>query len=343
MKRTISGILALLMTTTLLTGCGSLKDDDTIVTVDSHTVTVGVANFYTRFNQAEYETYYSAYLGEDFWGNEAVEGKTYEESVKETALEQLEEMAILQDHMKDYKVEVTEEEEAAITKAAKAFVENNDKKTIETVSGTKENVEEVLKLMTIQKKMKDAIGAEVSTEVSDEEAAQKQMDYVSFLYKEQDESGTQVDVTDEAKKAEIKKSAEDFANGVASAPDFKAYATEQGQEPVSTTFDKDSTSLTAQFLEAVDQLAEGATSGVIETDNGCYVAKVNTYLDREATDAKKEQIVTERQNDHYSETVEKWLKEADVKVNKGNWKKVSLDKVSVKMYQEPVEDTGATE
>ncbi len=339
MKRKISGILTVLMAATLLTGCGNLKDEDTIVTVGEHTVTAGVANFYTRFNQAEYETYYSAYLGDDFWGNEAAEGMTYEESVKETALEQLEEMAILQDHMADFGVEITAEDEAAITTAAEAFVEKNDEETIETVSGSKENIEEVLKLMTIQTRMREAVGAEVDTEVADEEAAQKQMDYVSFLYKEQDESGTQVDITDEAKKAEIKKTAEDFAAGAASAADFKTYATEQGQEPVSTTFDKDSTSLTAQFLEAADQLAEGATSGVIETDNGCYVAKVNTYLDRDATDAKKEQIVTERKNDHYTETVQKWLDGAEIKVNKGNWKKISLDKVSVKMYQEATEDT----
>ena len=50
------------------------------------------------------------------------------------------------------------------------------------VSGETEYVERVLTLLTIQKKMTDAVTKDVSTEVSDEEAAQKSMQYVSFPY-----------------------------------------------------------------------------------------------------------------------------------------------------------------
>ena len=74
--------------------------------------------------------------------------------------------------------------------------------------------------------------------------------------------------------------------------------------------------------------------GVIETEKGCYVAKVTSLLDRTATDSKKSQIVQERQTKLYDDTVKKWRKKADIKVHKGVWKKVSFQKVSVKMKTE---------
>ena len=90
MKRRIlmlamAGVLAL----TSLTGCSSFNDDDVVVTVNDTEITADVANFYARYMQAQYETYYSAYLGDDMWSSEAEEGKTYEESVKDSVLEEL--------------------------------------------------------------------------------------------------------------------------------------------------------------------------------------------------------------------------------------------------------------
>ena len=58
-------------------GCSSVKEDSVVLSVGDTNVTAGVAGFYARFNQAQYETYYGAYLGENMWTQEAEEGKTY--------------------------------------------------------------------------------------------------------------------------------------------------------------------------------------------------------------------------------------------------------------------------
>ena len=71
----MTGMLA----TTSLTGCGSWNGDDVALTVGKEEISADVANFYARYTQATYETYYSAYLGEDMWNSEAEKGKTYEE------------------------------------------------------------------------------------------------------------------------------------------------------------------------------------------------------------------------------------------------------------------------
>ena len=67
-----------------------------------------------------------------------------------------------------------------ISEAAKAFDEANGLEEKEAVSGTTENVERMLTLVTIQEKMQKAMVADVDTEVSDEEAAQKSMQSVSY-------------------------------------------------------------------------------------------------------------------------------------------------------------------
>lgn len=61
----MTGMLA----TTSLTGCGSWNGDDVALTVGKEEISADVANFYARYTQATYETYYSAYLGEDMWNS----------------------------------------------------------------------------------------------------------------------------------------------------------------------------------------------------------------------------------------------------------------------------------
>lgn len=322
--------LAGLMAATALTGCGKLKDSDVAVTVDGDKVTADIANFFARYTQAQYETYYSGYMGDDMWSGEAEEGKTYEETVKDTIRESLESMYILEDHMKDYDIELTDEEKKSIKDTAADFDEANGLEEKEKISGTKSTVEKVLTLMTIQTKMQKAIEDTADMEVSDDEAAQKKMQYVIFSFSKTDDDGNSVDLTDD-EKAELKKQAEAFAEGAKTASDFAAYAKEQGQEAKDATFDASSTTIPSQLAEAADKLGEGETTDMVEGDNGYYVAKVTSLFDREATDAQKQTIISQRKQDKYNDTIEKWRKDTKIEVNKKVWKKIDFNKLSVTM------------
>ena len=102
---------------------------------------------------------------------------------------------------------------------------------------------------------------------------------------------------------------------------MNALAEEQGATVQTLTFDKDTTSPDEDLIKAADALGEGESTDVIETEKGCYVAKVTSLLDRTATDSKKSQIVQERQTKLYDDTVKSGEKKADIKVHKGVWKK----------------------
>ena len=332
-KRLFALALAGVLAAVTLTGCGSLEGDETVATVDDTKIDADLANFFARYTQATYETYYSAYLGEDMWNSDASDGETYEESVKSSVLKSLEDMILLEKHMEDYDVSITDEDKAMIKETTQQFLNDNSLDDKNLVSGNEKTVNRALTLMAVQQKMRTAIQAGADTEVSDEEAAQKSMDYVFISYQTKDDSGNSKDVSDD-EKAQLKSQAEAIASGLKEGGDLNALAEEQAATVQTLTFDKDTTSPDEDLIKAVDALGEGESTDVIETEKGCYVAKVTSLLDRTATDSKKSQIVQERQTKLYDDTVKKWRKKADIKVHKGVWEKVSFQKVSVKMKTE---------
>lgn len=320
-------------------GCASkLENTEVVVTVGKEEIPAGVANFYARFQQAQYETYYSSFMGEDMWSKEVEDGVTYEESTKESLLELLENMYLLEAHAAEYEVELSEEELSKIEKAADKFVEDNVLEDKAIVSGDKEYVQRVLELLTIQSKMEAPMKEGVDQEVSDEEAAQKSMEYVLFSYSNTDEEGNTVNLTDE-EKTELQETAQKFVDKIKEdkSTDLKAAAEAAGYELQTATFDGESTNPSADVVAAADALKEGELTDLIVTDYGCYVAKVTSMLDREATDAKKKEIIDEREQKQYDDLLETWRKDTEITVDKKVWNKISFEKQGVTMKQEEEE------
>ena len=337
-KRLAILMLAGIMAVSALTGCGKINDSQVVSTVDGDAITLGLANFYARMTQAQYETYYAGYLGEDMWNNEASEGQTYEEYVKSNIIEQLQEMYLLEDHMEEYNVSLTDEEKAAISEAAKKFDETNDLDNKEKVSGTVENVERFLTLITINHKMEHAIEDTADKEVSDEEAAQKAMQYVCFSFDTEDEEGNTTEMTDKEKEV-LKKEAKEFAKGAKKADDFEAYATENEYTAQSATFDKEeSSAIPNELAVAADELKEGEVTDVIETSDGYYVAKVTSLFDKDATEAKKETIIMQRKQEKYDEVVDGWKEKAEITLDEKAWAKVDFKTLGVTLH---IDDTDA--
>jgi len=340
MKKRLAALgMALSLTAGVLSGCSSkLDNSEVIVTMGDMEITADIANFYARYQQSMYETYYG--MTEDTWEMELEEGKDYETSVKGDILTSLETLFVLDAHKDEYNVEVTEEENTKIKEAAEAFVAANGDEELKAVSGNASTIERVLELMTIQNKMYEAMVADVDTEVSDEEAAQKKMQYVSFDFTTTDEEGNSVELTED-ELAALKKEAEDFNELVQLEEDFSTYAVEQGYSPQDATFDAESTSPAAELSAAADALGEGEYTGVVQTDKAYYVAKVVSLLDREATDAKKETIVQERKDTQYQELCDQWIKDTDPEINESAWKKVDFKKQGTTIKNTNTEEDAA--
>lgn len=349
-KRAVVLTAAGVFTAAAVTGCsGSVDTEAVVATVGDEEITLGVANFYARMTQGEYETYYASMMGttaEEMWSQDYDEDHTFEESIKDNIMENLENMYIIAQHADDYEVSLTEEEEQAISDAAEQFSADNTDEAKEAVSGYKKDIEKYLELATIQSKMDSKMKEGVDEEVSDEEAAQKSMQYVFFSYTSTDEeSGEVTDLTD-AEKESLKTTAQTLADRTAGGEDMETVAAELGAEVQTATFDGESTSPNTDLVAAADALEnEGDVTDVVETDNGLYVARLTSLLDREATDTEKENIVEERRQDQYDSLLEEWRNGIEIDVKEKVWRKVDFEDlgVTITTSEDESTDEGTTE
>ena len=329
----------------LLSGCSKTIDGTKpLLTCGEDTVTMGTGNIMLRMNQAQMESYYAMMGGSTagIWEQDAGDGTTYAESTKDMIVQQLKNMVLLKQHAKDYDVTVTEDEQKKIEESAKAFVEANTEETLTKLAVTQGDIENLLTLYTYQEKMYEPMTADVDTNVEDSEAQQSKITYCRFSTSDkQNEDGTTTPLTDEEKQAKKDQAQQllDKLNASAdpATADIDALAKEIDEElsAFDTTFDGEDTVLDEKVKEAALTLTKDGQvyEKVVESESAYFVVRMDSVLDREATDEEKENIVEERKQEAYNDLLEGWEKDAKFTVNKKEWKKAELtdyDKYTIK-------------
>lgn len=335
-KKTAVVAMAGIMAAGMLTGCGEKKLDGskTVATVDGTKIPLGVVSLSVREGQMQTEAMYRSYMGGsdfDIWDTEAEKGKTYGEQAVEESLKDVELMYIMKAKAADYDVELTDEDEKAIAEAAASFMEANSEETIADLAVTEDQVKTYLELQTYKQKIHDPIVADVDKNVSDEEAQQSSFEYVSV---------STADLSDDEIK-EKKEDAQKILDGLKADPDGDfseiAKSVDDSYSSLSGTFDANETSededtddedaddgsssysgtYPEEVIDVLRTLDDGeVASDIIETDTAYYVVKLSKKDDEEATETKKESIISTREQTLYTDTTEKWLDDADIKEKK---------------------------
>lgn len=201
LKKTVVLGLSAVLTMSSLAGCSKKEEKtfdaaQTAVTINGTEISAGTVKFMTHYMQAATESFYDQYFGAGSM-NMAIdeEGTTLGEMMKEQNIASLTSMVLMEQHMEEYGVALTDEEKTAISEAAAAFLADNDEEVLTKMGATQEDVERYLELNTIQVKMNPAMSADVDTEVSDEEAAQRRIQYTLFVA--ETEAETEEEAADE--------------------------------------------------------------------------------------------------------------------------------------------------
>ena len=332
-KKTAVVALAGVMAAGMLTGCGekALDGTKTVATVDGTEIPLGMLSLSVREGQAQAEAMYKSFMGgSDYsiWSTEAEEGKTYGEQAVEQALEDIELMCILKEKAADYDVEITEDDEKAIADAAAAFMSANTEDTLKTLAVTEDQVKTYLELETYKSRMHDPIIADVDKNVSDEEAQQSSFNYVSIStsdlsddeLKQKKEDAQKIldglNADPDGDFGEIAKSVDDSYTVLSGSFDTNEDASEEESDDEDETT-ASSSNYPDEVMKVLRTLKDGEVGpDVIEADSAYYVVKLDKVNDEDATATKKESIISTRENELYTETTDKWLDEADIKVEK---------------------------
>ena len=335
-KKTAVVAMAGIMAAGMLTGCGEKKLDGskTVATVDGTEISLGVVSLSVREGQMQTEAMYRSYMGGsdfDIWDTEAEKGKTYGEQAVEESLKDVELMYIMKAKAADYDVELTDEDEKAIAEAAASFMEANSEETIADLAVTEDQVKTYLELQTYKQKIHDPIIADVDKNVSDEEAQQSSFEYVSVStadlsddeIKEKKEDAQKIldglKADPDGDFSEIAKSVDDSYSSLSGT--FDANETSEDEDTDDEDADEDSSSYSGTYPEEVIDVLRTLDDGevasdIIETDTAYYVVKLDKKDDEEATETKKESIISTREQTLYTDTTEKWLDDADIKEEK---------------------------
>ena len=325
-KKFTALLLSGVMAASVLAGCGGIDKDAVVATLDGQEIKLGVANFAARLQQAQYDDFYTAYFGEDVWNSDRYgNGTTMQDNLKDSVIGSIEYMYVLKNHMDDYGVALSEEDQTAIKTTAAEFMSVNTDDALEAMGATEDIVEEYLTLVTIQTRMREAIIVDADTNVSDEEANTSDYSYVVISktsYKDAD--GNTVDYTDE-EKADLADTVKKFQSA-ATTVTLEDAADEFGYTVSTGSFASDNTTLDADVLAALQGLTEeGQVSDVVETDSSYYVLRLDTITDADKTEQHRQEIIGNRQSELYSKVLQGYKDEAEWVLNEKVWKTVTFD------------------
>lgn len=351
-KLSILALSGVLMTGTVLTGCGSINPDKTVATVNGTEISLGLANYMAQYTAVDYDTYYMSYFGQDMWTKQSGDNaETMTDRVKANTLQSLEEYYLLEEHMDEYGVSLTEDEMNKIASAAADFMSANTEEALEAMGATEEYVKEQLRLATLQQKMYDAIVAGADTNVSDEECAQKTFSYVRVsktASTDEAESKTDEEAAAEAKdKAQqildeaLTGSSEDPLQTAAEAHDASKATCSYGTKDLQSE-DDNSTYLDMAVLEAADKLGEGEyNKTLIDTDKYYYVIRMDSLDDKDAAERERQSIISDRKQALYDETLNGYKDAAQWSVDDKAWEPVNFDTIYSKALQQTSGDVQA--
>ena len=228
----------------------------------------------------------------------------------------------------DYGVELTEEQNTAISDAAAQFMADNSAETIEEMGATEEYVNQYLEYRTYYSLVSDAAKESLDADISDDDCWMRTFTYVVFdTTGTTSDDGTLVEYTED-EIADIKAQAEELA----AAEDFdseveslsltaQTYSYLKGEEEDDT--------MDMTIIDEAEALSEGQTSSVIEIDGiGYYVIRLDAD---HASQTKRESLQTEA----FDTLMETWKGEIVWTVNERAWSKVKFDA----LFKAPDEET----
>lgn len=301
-KAVVFGLSACLMLGSL-SGCSKKEaefdPEATAVTVNGDEISAGLVKFATHYTQALTEDLYKNYMGvsdpmsQDIYGN----GSTMGDMIKSQTVTTLENMVLAEQKMEEYGVELTDDEKSTISEAAKKFLDDNGEEVLDKMGATQETVERYLTLRLIQNKMEPAMSADVDTEVSDDEAAQRKVQYAMFRAETEAESESETETGSEAES-------ETGSEAATEVVEETTLVETEGATEVSAAAENSTDAADAKAEAATEKAAEAETAALTgETDTKTQsAAQTETESASEAvTDAAAEADGTEASTEAVTE------------------------------------------
>lgn len=284
-----------------------------VVSVGDKKVLYSEAMAYFKSFQTQVEAQY----GPDIWAYDFGGGQTFEALAKQDIMNMMVQNKIISQKADKFNVSISEDEEAQIKESTTKFLAGITEEDKAKYGITEEIVTNIFRDDLLKQKVYEAATLDVNTEVSDEEAKQITIQHLLIKTQKTDEKGKTVEFTAE-EKAAARKKVEKLLKEAKKTDDFKKLAEANTEDSnVEYTFGKGQ--MVKPFEEAAFAMKPGQVSDIVETDYGYHILYCVSDFNEDATQAKKEEIISKRQSEAFQKLYEEWQKEVKVKVNDELW------------------------
>lgn len=298
----------------------SQKKNQVVLTVNDQEVTYGELVMYLQSNKEEIESVY----GTEIWDMEIDEdGTTYEKLLKDSILEEIQYTKLVCSQAEALGITLSEDELLDVDEYTADFLSNFTEESLSYYDVNRDVIRTIYKDNVLANKVFESLTLNVDTNVSDEEARQAVFDYILVGKYGYDEDGNRYEYTQE-QLDQAKEHAASLYEEAQTVTNFLDFAKTNSD-------DEDETEITVGFgdmqpeLESVAfALKKGEISPVIETDDGYFIFYCVEELNRDETDAKKEEIIRDRQEESFNEKYALWDEQKKVDLDEQAWNSISL-------------------
>ena len=321
-KRLAAAGLALMMAFGALTGCNQQASEQSqtlLFQYDGKDVYLDEAWVYAVMARTTYENAYAGMFGDDMWTmqvsvDEDGNPVDFQQMVKGSIISQIKQVILLTNKAEELGVSLTSEEKAEAKKAAELFCDKNEGKAILKAAGADEKlIVKIYEDNALASKVQKEAVKNVDTNVSDDEARQTSVFKLVFGLNKTDDEGKTVEMTDDEKAEQLTKAQDALAQIQSGSTTIEKLAeTLNLASTAKETYGAGESLAGEEFEAAVAALKDGEVAPeVIQTEDSYIVVKLVAYTDEEATAARKENIIAEREFDLFEETYEEWSKDLE--------------------------------
>lgn len=312
LTRLLAGALALGM----LTGCdskGKLGSSVKLETgeIQESSIVMKVGDIGVKYSEVRNYCYllkeqYEGNFGSQIWDYKLDEKGTIGDEAKEEIINMITQLKIIGATAGAEKVTLTNDEKDEALQKAEEIINASSDADRKNYYLSLQGLEKIYEENALANKMFYIATDAADTEVSDEEAKQINIAYLM--------------VKDTAENSAAQK-ADTLLSEAQKADDFMEFAKENTEaDTIEMTIGQDCTELDEEVVKAAFSLQKGEISPVVSGKNGYYIIYCVSDYDEDATYARKEAIIEERQTSMFKKKYANWLGDFDVDISKSFWK-----------------------
>lgn len=246
------------------------------------------------------------------------EGTTYAMLRKEQVMEELVNTHIACLHAEELGVDIFEEENRDIADYTSEFIENIGKENLLKYNLTEALIKQIYRNNTLALKVYESITLSVDTDIADDAARQMKIQYIFKDKYTEGENGERV-LLPEEELAALRTKVQELRDTGMGKDNFASYAELNTDAKDGVTKTIGAGDFPAAIEGIILGLRDGEFSPVLETEEGFYVVKCILAFDEDATAARKEEMIVERQDAMFAETFNRWKEQAEIEINEEKW------------------------